>query len=147
MGFLQELKEYESRKEGEPILLFSEEIPGPLGKAFQQARECYRWGLFVATVGMCRVVLETAVRLAAERKREPSWPQQIDKNFKDRLSCVPHHLLSPTDRKRAEKIWDDCNTALHEAEASFGDDDAWQTLTDTAAIVATLANRDGLGEH
>jgi hypothetical protein len=61
-GFLYELKQYEDRLDEEPLLLVGEEIPQAIRKAFQQARECYRWGLYAAAFGLCRIVLESSVR-------------------------------------------------------------------------------------
>jgi hypothetical protein len=146
-GFLQELKEYELRMEQEPIRFSLEEWPASLKKAFDQARECYRWGLFVATVGMCRVILETVVTLVDAQMRKPSWPRPIDSTFKSIVNSIPPEILSLKAQEHAKSIWDDCNTALHEPGASFDEDDAWQTLHYTAAIASELVKHGAIKDH
>lgn len=93
-GFLQELRDYEIRRDGEPVLLVRGEIPDAITRAFQQARECYRWGLYAASFGICRTVLDIVVTLIDEGKRDASWPLPVRDEFKPLLSCIPTDLLS-----------------------------------------------------
>jgi hypothetical protein len=60
-SLLEKLAAYQGWKEVEPLLVLSEKSPEELKCAFVEARESFRWGLLVATVEMCRVILQNVI--------------------------------------------------------------------------------------
>lgn len=143
-GLWLRLEYYERRKMDEPMLILADELPKEIRSAFLEARECYRWGLFTAAVGFCRVILENVVKLTYELRRDSSWPSPIDDSFHSLVNCLPDKLLSVKERERVKEIRRQCNDALHNAAASFSEYEAWLALSDTVAIVTRLVNSGGL---
>jgi hypothetical protein len=99
--FLNALKDYEVRRDGEPVLLVRGEIPDNVAQAFRQGRECYRWGLYAASFGLCRIILDAVVTFLDERKRDATWPQPVREEFKPLLNSIPPDLLSDMEKMRA----------------------------------------------
>ncbi len=118
----------------EPLLYSSDEVPEALRRAFDEARESYRWGRFVAAVALSRLIGETAVKEVSRLKSKD------DPSFRARVDSVSSELLPPTDKERAMRIWRSGSRAVHRAGELFGENDVWQALDDAAAIVARLAN-------
>jgi len=141
-GFLNELKAYEVRKDGEPVLLVRGEIPDDITQAFRQARECYRWGLYAASFGLCRIILDAVVTVINERKREVTWPPPLREEFKPILNSIPSDLLSDKEKSWARKFWERSSNFLHGRGALPGEDDAWGALSATATILDRLAGRE-----
>lgn len=146
-GFIYELKAYETRRNAEPVLLISAEIPGKIAQAFQQARECYRWGLYAACFGLCRIVLEAAVRFMDEKKRTASWPLPVRDEFKPLLSSIPPDLLSEKEKAWASDFWTRSSKFLHGIGPLPGEDDAWSALRATATILNRLSARGALNPN
>jgi hypothetical protein len=140
-GFLQQLKDYEIRREGEPVLLVHPEIPDDITGAFQQARECYRWGQDAASFGLCRIVLDTVIRVIDERRRDASWRQPIREEFKPLLNCIPPDLLSDSEKEWVSRFWTRSSDFLHGRGPLPGIEDAWDSLQATATILDRLVRR------
>ncbi len=140
-GFLCELKAYEIRRDGEPVLLVRSDLPVHVIQAFKQARECYRWGLDAASFGLCRIVLDIVVSLIDERKRDISWPQPVREEFRSILNCVPSDLFSDAEKRWASTFWARTSAFLHGRGMLPGEDDACDALQNTATILDRLATR------
>jgi len=141
-GFLYELKLYEIRRDREPALLVRGEVPETVTQAFRQAKECYRWGLYGASFGLFRIVLDIVVTLIDELKRDASWPQPVREDFKPLLSCIPNDLLSDREKTWAAGFWTHSSNFLHGRGPLPGEDDAWAALQATATILDRLAGRE-----
>lgn len=70
--------------------------------------------------------------------RQPSWPLPIHHTFETVVNSFPLDILSPTGKERAKSIWDECNAALYNAGARFGDDDVWETLHGREAVASAF---------
>jgi hypothetical protein len=99
---LSKLKDNEIRTETEPVLLVRGEIPEVIRHSFNEARECYRWGLNGACFGLCRIVLDIVIRVIDETKRDASWPQPLRDEFRAVLHSIP--LLSDSERARVSNF-------------------------------------------
>jgi hypothetical protein len=141
-GVLQELKEYEIRRDLEPVLLVRSEIPGNVSKSFRQARECYRWGQYAASFGLCRIILDIVVALIDEEKRDSTWPEPMRDEFKPILNCIPSNLLSDREKDWIANFWTRSSNFLHGKGSLPGEDDAWDALQATATILDRLVARE-----
>ena len=146
-GFLQELKYYETRRDGEPVLLVRGEIPDTITGAFEQARECYRWGQYAASFGLCRIVLDIVITLIDQQKRDASWPLPVRDEFKPLLSCIPSDLLSDREKHWVSEFWTRSSSFLHGRGLLPGEDDAWSALQATATILNRLAGREAFSRN
>jgi hypothetical protein len=144
---LQELKDYEIRKDTEPVLLVCSEVPENITDSLRQARECYRWGLFAACFGLCRIILELTVNFIDENKRAASWPSPIGSEFKAILNSFPPDVLSEQDRKWIGKVWSRSSEFLHGRGQLPAEDDAWDALQGSVTILERLAARNTFGQR
>jgi hypothetical protein len=143
---LQKLKDYEIRKETEPVLLVGGDVPEVIRRSFNEARECYRWGLNGACFGLCRMVLDIVIRVIDEAKRDSTWPVPLRDEFKPLLQCIPSNLLSDREREWVSKFWRQSSNFLHGGGFVPGEDDAWSALQVTATLLDRLAGRKAFSQ-
>jgi hypothetical protein len=141
-GFIYELKHYDLLKRTEPLLYSSDQVPEALRRAFDEARECYRWGRFLAAVGLSRVIVENAIKQVSNPRAAGSQ----DRPFREHVESIPPELLPESDKARAMSVWKKGRFALHRPGEIFNEIDAWQALDDAATVVARLTSAGVLKE-
>ncbi len=150
-GHLDNVINYKRKKLLEPPIVLRH-LPEIAGKALSEALEASRWGLPLATVALCRLVLEDAVHVAFEADcksrgvtpmpRERSKREELsylascalerrDRQLRKLVEGLPEEILSPEEKKKVQKLLDDGNTAIHRGRA----EDAGGTLFDTAEVL------------
>jgi hypothetical protein len=145
-GHLDHLYEYERRKADEPTLVVRD-LPPSTRSLILEANEAYRWGLFRTTFAICRAVLEDVLRRAV-REQQKIGPGAIpidDENLYILINCIPERFLSAEDAGIARRIKNRGNHALHDADASFSEDQAYTVLYQTTRIIRLLINGGALG--
>jgi hypothetical protein len=142
-GFIYELKEHDLRVRTEPLLYSSDEVPEALRRAFDEARECHRWGRFLAAVGLSRVIVENAIKQISKVLKAVG---SQDRPFREHVQSISPDVLPESDKERAMSVWDKGRFALHKPGAIFGEDEAWQALYDAAMVVARLTSAGVLEE-
>jgi hypothetical protein len=143
-NLLSKLKDYEIRKDTEPVLLIRSDVPDIIKRSFEQARECYRWGLYGACFGLCRIILDVTVRVIDETKRNAI---PVHDEFGPLLNCIPDNLLNESERKSVSKFWTQASNFLHGKGPWPGKDEAWESLHFTAIIVDHLAGRTAFSQR
>jgi hypothetical protein len=146
-GHLDQILGYEHAKAAEPPLVFGD-LPETTRDALLEAREAWRWGLPVATVALCRLVLEDVIRRAAKESNSKSGPTPIfgyemagdDRrdDFSSLVSCIPNEVLPPFHKGEASRIWRRASDALHGSETK--PEVAW-IYQATLTIARILLNR------
>jgi hypothetical protein len=116
-------------------------LPAATGKALSEAREASRWGLTLATVALCRLVLEDAVHSTFEecRKNEGATPApRKDRPLRkvvDRLA--KDGVLSKEEAKDVHRLLDNGIDAIHYAIATEPD----AILFGTVELLTILTDR------
>jgi uncharacterized protein DUF4145 len=145
-GAIHEFYDYERRK-SDRVIIVVPGLPPELHSLLNQTEEAYFHGLFRAAIALCRAVLEDVLRRFARVRSLGVGPVPInDEQLDVLINCVPSTLLSPKGRTVAHEIRMAGNRVLHDAEASFSEDDAWRMVALTRKIVELLINRGGLKE-
>jgi hypothetical protein len=153
-GHLDNVINYERSKLLERPIVLSH-LPDAARKALSEAREAGRWGLPLATVALCRLVLEDAVHTAWEaycesrgvtpmprKKRRlrsparPGLPPTPDLNV---IDALPKEILSREEKDKVHQLLDDGNDAVHSAQVK----DGGAALYDTVDLLTTLMDRLG----
>jgi hypothetical protein len=148
-GHLDNVINYERTKLLEPPIVLGH-LPHTASKALSEAREAFRWGLPLATVALCRLVLEEAVHVAWEaycqvrgvtpiprkKRRLRSRPKQ-GPPAENVLDGLPEEILTPKEKTKVHQLLDDGNNAVHYAHVQ----NAGEVLFDTVDLLTTLMNR------
>ena len=145
IGFLQELEGLRNSERRRARLLVCGEIPDAIKRAFEQARECYRWGLYAASFGLCRIVLNIVVTPRVLGKRS-SWPLPVRDEFKPLLNCIPSDSLSDREKHWVAGFWTRSSGLLHGKGALPGEDDAWAALQSTVTILHRLTAKEAFSQ-
>ena len=121
-GHLDHILGYEQAKAAEPRLVFGD-LPETTRDALLEAREAWRWGLPVATVALCRLVLEDVIRRAAKESNSKSGTTPIfgyemaegdrGDTFSSLVSSIPNEVLPPLQKTEASRIWRRASEVLH----------------------------------
>lgn len=142
---------YERAKLLEPPIVLSH-LPDA-SKALSEAREADRWGLPLATVALCRLVLEDAVHTAWEaycdsrgvipmprkkrRLRSPARPGLRPTPDLNVIDSLPEKILSREEKDKMNQLLDEGNDAVHSAQVN----NAGAALFDTVDLLTTLMDR------
>jgi len=122
-------------------------LPAELHSLLSQAEEAYFHGLFRAAVALSRAVLEDLLRRVARFRSMGVGPVPInDERLDVLIKCMPESLLNAGARAIAHEVRTAGNDALHGADASFSEDEAWRVLALTRKVVELVINRGGLNE-
>jgi hypothetical protein len=121
-GHLDHIIGYETAKAAEPRLVFAD-LPDATRVALLEAREAWRWGLPIATVALCRLVLEEVVRGAAKESNAegnltPIFGYELAADnagdtFSSLVSSIPNEVLPPLQKTKATKVWRRASGVLH----------------------------------
>ena len=146
-GHLDHILGYEHAKAVEPTLIFGD-LPETTRAALLEAREAWRWGLPVATVALCRLVLEDVIRRAANESKSrgtlaPIFGDKIDEDdrgetFSSLVSSIPNEVLPPAKKAEASRIWRRASSVLHGLDTT--PEVAW-IYQATLTIAKILLNR------
>ena len=95
-------------------LIVSITIPKTLRTYVSEARSCYAFQQYNAVYGLCRTILETAIRHTCERK---GFIKKVDSNIVDIESYKPAELINKAAkgdlRRRLKDIYSKTSTILH----------------------------------
>lgn len=127
-GLIDQVQRYEALRGSEPVLILAGAIPEDVRHAFDEAKECRRWGLNEACFALCRRIIDIALRSV--------WPTPVGGTFNTKVARCD--ALSPEEKTWINRFWERSSNFLHGKEEAG---DAWQKLETIAAILQRLAER------
>ncbi len=119
-------------------LIVSITIPETLRTYVSEARSCYAFQQYNAVYGLCRTILETAIRHTCERK---GFIKKSDRNIVDIESYKPAELINKAAkgelRRRLKDIYSNTSTMLH-GRKTIKSEDAKTMFRNTLKAVQDL---------
>lgn len=141
-GAWDSLYDYERRKIEGPVLVVNE-LPASTRRLILEANEAFRWGLFTATIAVCRTILEDTLRqLITANPDSVALPLNRD-DLHILINSLSDKILPPEEKTIALRIKERGNQALHDGERLFSESQAHAVLFYTSKIVRLLLSRFG----